>query len=63
MVYHEVVPQACREVAVLGFCYLLQQNEAVLGEEEGAGLAELEAKAMACLCDVWKPEDRNSLGR
>lgn len=58
MVYHEVVLQVCRVVAVSGFYYQLQRNEAALEEEEGAGLAELEAEAMACLCDVWKPEDR-----
>lgn len=50
--------RACRAVAVSGFCYQLRQNEAALEEEEGAGLAELEAKATACLCDVREPEDR-----
>lgn len=58
MVYHEVVLQACRAVAVSRFYYQLRRNEAAREEEVEAGLAELEAEAMACLCDVWKPDNR-----
>lgn len=59
-VYHEAVLRECRVAAVLGFCYRLQRNEAAREVEEGAGLAELEAEAAACLCDVRKPEDRKA---
>lgn len=60
MVYHEVVPRECRVVAVSGFYYQLQLNEAAREEAGEAGLAELEAEARACLCGVWKPEDRKA---
>lgn len=54
------VLRECREAAVAGFYYQLRQNGVAREEEEGAGLAELEARAMACLCDARRPEDRKA---